>query len=211
MNTNTYEDETYRCVTFTKGNDEWERVRSLCLEEDNWLRENYVPEKCVVEDHDVFSITYVKETNAPICFTGIYNNGRYPKQVGRCLNRFYLFPEYRSSDLRKRMSAIHNLIVPAMLDSSPIKRELMFISMQTRERAYEGEETWWKLWKRIWLGFNGGWTPVEGLTQVVPGEDYRGFQNIIYKSYSDYKFENWNPKILSYEEHRNLYIKQSSS
>lgn len=201
---NIFEDDTYRCVTFTDSNEEWERVRNLCLKEDSWLRENYLPEKCIVEDHDVFSITYIKETNKPVCFTGIYNNGRYPEQVGRCLNRFYLFPEYRTNDLKKRMSAIYNLIVPAMIETSPIKRDLLFISMQSRERDYNGEERWWELWKKIWFSFGNDWTPVEGMTQVVAGEDHRCFQNIIFKQYGDYSLSDWNPKVLSFEDHKNI-------
>lgn len=198
---NIYENETYRCVTFNHSDSEWEHVRNLCLEEDNWLRENYVPEKCIVEDHDIFSITYVKETGLPICFAGIYNNGRYPKQVGRCLNRFYLFPEYRTSDLRKRMYAIYSLIVPAMVESSPFKRDLLFISMQARNRDYSGEQHWWRIWKKIWLGFDKNWIAVDGMTQVVAGEDPRGFQNIVYKSYGDFTFKDWNPTVMNYSDY----------
>lgn len=202
---NVREDDTYRCEVFNKSNDKWERVRSLCLQENNWLRENYTPEKCVVEDHDIFSITYVKETNDPIVFAGIYNNGRYNDHVGRCLNRFYLFPKYRSDKkLIQRMKTIHNLVVPTMIESSPIKRDLMFISMQHRDRNYEGEQRWWKIWKKIWLSFNGGWTPINGMTQVVAGKDPRCFQNIIYKTYGNFDFKDWDPKVMSYEEHQAL-------
>jgi len=193
-----FENEKYVCVTFTKTNSEWERVRLLCLQENNWLRENYTLEKCIVEDHDVFSITYIKSTGDPICFCGIYNNGRYHDKVGRLLNRFYLFPEYRTSDLRNRMRAIHDLIIPSMVAASPIKRELYFISMQMRERSYEGSQRWWEQWKKIWLGFSNEWREVDGLVQVVNGDDPRCFQNIIYKDNKDFSFSNWNPIIKPY-------------
>lgn len=193
-----FENDTYRCVVFNKTTDEWIRVRNLCLQEDNWLRENYLEKNCVVEDHDIFSITYIKETGMPIVFCGIYNNGRYHPSVGRALNRFYLFPEYRSTDLRNRMKVIHDLVLSSMVKLNPIKRDLLFISMQPRERNYEGEQRWWKQWKRIWTGFGGGWKSVDGLVQVVNGNDPRCFQNIIYKDSNEFSFEDWNPKILEY-------------
>jgi len=193
-----FEDQDYRCVVFNKTTPEWERVRALCLEEDNWLRENYLEKNCVVEDHDIFSITYVKETGLPICFCGIYNNNRYHHQVARALNRFYLFPEYRTKDLRKRMKAIHDLILPSMISASSISRDLFFISMQSRERNYDGEQRWWQQWKKIWLSFNGGWKTVDGLVQVVNGEDPRCFQNIIYKHNDNFLFNDWDPKILNH-------------
>jgi hypothetical protein len=193
-----FEDQKYRCVVFNKTTPEWERVRSLCLEEDNWLRENYIEKNCVVEDHDIFSITYIKESGLPICFGGIYNNNRYHPQVARALNRFYLFPEYRSNDLRNRMKAMHNLILPSMLAVSPVARDLLFISMQSRERDYEGEQRWWQQWKKIWLGFNGDWKTIDRLVQVVNGEDPRCFQNIVYKEINQFTFNDWDPKTISF-------------
>jgi len=193
-----FQDQDYRCVVFDKTNSEWERVRGLCLEEDNWLRENYIDKNCVVEDHDIFSITYDKETNLPVCFCGIYNNGRYHSQVARAFNRFYLFPEYRTTKLRNRMKAMHDLILPAMISRSSIQRDLLFISMQSRERDYAGEQRWWQQWKKIWLGFSDEWKTVDGLVQVVGGEDPRCFQNIIYKNNNNFAFNDWNPIIKDY-------------
>jgi len=63
-----FENDTYRCVVFNKTTEEWIRVRNLCLQEDNWLRENYLEKNCVVEDHDIFSVTYIKETGLPVVF-----------------------------------------------------------------------------------------------------------------------------------------------
>jgi len=195
-----FQDEDYRCVVFDKSTDEWNRVRALCLEEDNWLRENYLEKNCVVEDHDVFSITYIKGTTDPICFCGIYNNGRYHPQVARAFNRFYLFPEYRSTDLVKRMKAMHDLILPSMLAVTPVQRDLLFISMQMRDRDYQGEQRWWRAWKKIWLSFKGGWKQINGLAQVVNGEDPRCFQNIVYRDSDKFTFADWNPRMKSYED-----------
>jgi hypothetical protein len=195
-----FEDDTYRCVVFDQSNTEWERVRNLCLEENNWLRENYTEKNCVVEDHDIFSITYVKETNNPICFCGIYNNGRYHKKVARAFNRFYLFPEYRSSKLIRRMKAMHDLILPSMILSNPVSRDLLFISMQMRDRDYQGEQRWWNAWKKIWMSFSQDWKDIEGLVQVVGGEDPKCFQNIVYREYDHFTYSDWNPKTTSFDQ-----------
>ena len=195
-----FQDDTYMCVVFNQSTPEWERVRALCLEEDNWLRENYTEKNCIVEDHDIFSITYVKETNEPICFCGIYNNGRYHEKVARAFNRFYLFPEYRSSKLIRRMKAMHDLILPSMIESNPETRDLLFISMQMRDRDYQGEQRWWNAWKKIWMSFNQEWKDIEGLVQVVDGEDPKCFQNIVYREYDQFTYNDWNPKTISFDQ-----------
>lgn len=208
-----YETEYYTFIAFDKSTDEWNRVRSLCLQEsDNWLRENYTEQNCVVEDHDIFCIAYDKKTGRPVSFGGVYNNGRYDPRVARTINRFYVFPEFREVDtLKRRMATIHNNLIPFMQEVSPIKRDLLFISMQTRDRDYYGEQVWWTAWKRFWMIAAKDWVAPDGLVQVVAGEDPRCFQNIVYKEYNNFKFSDWNPKQLTFAEHEELIERHNAN
>lgn len=50
--------------------EEFEAVRNKCLEEDNWLRNNYTKENLVIEDHKGYCVVYNVETHEPIVMGG---------------------------------------------------------------------------------------------------------------------------------------------
>ena len=74
---------------------EFESVRDLCLEEDNWLRYNYTRENLVVEKHTGYGVVYQTSTGKPMVMGGVFNDDRYPKNVAKQINRLYTFPEFR--------------------------------------------------------------------------------------------------------------------
>jgi hypothetical protein len=45
---------------------EFESVRELCLQENNWLRSNYTKENLVVEQHTGYGVVYQKTTGKPM-------------------------------------------------------------------------------------------------------------------------------------------------
>lgn len=185
---------------FDYENDEWERVRALCLEEDNWLRENYTEKRCKISDHKVFSIAYMPNGD-PLMFGGIKE---YTPHVARGFNRMYGFPKYRSP---KKFHWHHwlmvNTILKEMEDALDHEYDIMFVSMQMRNRVYAGEQRWWKYWKESWLAWATDWKAYEGgLVQTYPSEDPSCFQNIVYRESSDYKFADWNPRTITFEEYK---------
>jgi len=183
---------------FDYDNEEWERVRSLCLEEDNWLRENYTKERCKISDHKVFYIAYMPN-GEPLKFGGVKE---YTPNVARAFNRMYGFPKYRSP---KKFTWHHglmlNTILPAMEEVIEYRYNLLFVSMQMRHRVYNGEQRWWQYWKDSWFSWSNEWKAYDGLVQTYPSEDLNCFQNIVYRESDNYKFSDWGPNTMSFTEY----------
>lgn len=193
----TYTTEDIIVNVFNYSHDNWHKVRAECLLEKNWLRENYLPRQCKVEDHEIFYIAYTHDRD-PINFGGIM---KHSDNVARVLNRMYTFPKFRSvKNLVHNLDLLANTIIPVCESNLENPFPLNFISMQMRDKVYKGEQRWWKHWKENWLSVSNGWKSVNGLVQVVEGENSECYQNIVYKDSSTYKFKDWNPKTLTFEE-----------
>jgi hypothetical protein len=191
-----------RLWLFDYENDEWERVRALCLEEDNWLRENYTEKRCKISDHKVFYIAYMPN-GEPLKFGGIKE---YTPHVARAFNRMYGFPKYRSP---KKFIWHHglmlNTILPAMEEAVGFKYDLLFVSMQMRKRGYTGEQRWWQYWKDSWFSWTDEWKTYDGLVQTYPSPDPTCWQNIVYRESNGYNFSHWNPNTMTLEQYDNLH------
>lgn len=188
---------------FDYENNEWERIRSICLEEDNWLRENYLPHRCKISDHKVFFIAYYHD-GRPMMFGGIKE---YTANVARAFNRMYAFPYVRSP---KKFNYHHGImindILPAMENSLTFKYDLLFVSMQMRNRPYIGEQKWWKFWKESWFKWAPDWKSIDLLVQTYPAEVASCYQNIVYRESKNFKFKDWSPKTLSFQEYQQRFL-----
>lgn len=192
---------------FDQDNDEFEHVRSLCLQEDNWLRENYLPHRCKVTDHKVFWIAYIDDKVWH--FSGIKE---YTPQVARALNRTYEFPEFRNPRLiTHHHDLLANTVIPQIEETLGFEYDFLFFSMQRRKRGYEQKnQRWWELVKKSWTSVAPSWQPYEdGLVQVYPAEVESCYQNIVYKSNNGYSIEDWDPKIITYEEYLEKFHKDN--
>jgi len=183
--------------------DEFEKVRDLCLEENNWLRANYIKENLKIEDHTGFGVVYNKETDEPMVFGGVFNDGRWPNTVARMLNRAYSFPKFRSKSEQELSVAFkflhHHLIYPLIELNS---YSTYFITMQDRKRP---NKNWWKAWKRSFNnGGNNLWIEKEGYIQTCPWMVQKCWQQFIYTEITSGSFNKWNPKILDDIEWKNL-------
>jgi len=186
---------------FNYDNSEWERVRKLCLEENNRLTDNYTVDKCKISDHKVFFICY--KNNEPIIFGGLkeYNN-----KVARVFNRFYIFPHFRSSKIKN----MHRTVAYMIKNILPIIEyhfayPLIFISMQMRSRTYSGNQQWSKIWKSMWFSHDSNWKDFDGLVLTTSKIHKEGFQNIIYKDSPEFTFDDWTVKKLSFQQYEQLY------
>lgn len=194
--------ENFKLWLFDFDNAEWERVRNLCLEEKNWLRENYLPNRCKISDHRLFFITYYLD-GRPMMFGGIKE---YKENVARIFNRMYAFPYVRSV---KKFNYHHKImiknILPAMENSLDKKYDLLFVSMQMRERKYTGEQKWWKYWKDSWFEYATDWKTTDCLVQTYPAEEASCYQNIVYRDSSNFTLSDWNPKTITYDEYNEKF------
>jgi len=79
-------------TVITTPTDEWLTVSTMAeQDESHLLNKNY--KGINLEDHE-YMIIY-KIDDKPAGFHGIYNNGRWPKNISRFCNRAWLAPEYR--------------------------------------------------------------------------------------------------------------------
>jgi len=161
--------------------DEFERVREKCLEENNWLRKNYTKENLIIEDHHGYCVVYNAETNEPIVMGGVFNDGRWPANVARMLNRAYVFPYMRRKSIRQLIAGyemLHDhMIFPLMADNN---FDSYFITMQNREKKDTKE--WWNVWKYTFnKASNNYWTESNGYVQSCPHMVKKCWQNFVYK------------------------------
>lgn len=189
---------------FDYDNEEFERVRNICLsDKDNWLRDNYTPENLKISDHKFFCIAYDKN-GAPLAMAG---GKEYNKNVMRLLNRWYFFPRKMSSLCAATFYPKHYMISMSECLAFVFKNfdhKLFFVSMQQRRSKRVGQQLWWKAayafvktWdkKMRWQNYD------KGLVQVANCEETSCYQNIMYYTRKNYTFEDWNPNIMSYNEH----------
>jgi len=185
---------------FDYDNEEFERVRTLCLTDtNNKLRENYTKEKLKISDHVLFLIQY-NHNNEPIAMGGVKE---YTADVCRICNRWYLFPNSRGVWGKKAelMMAIQFLL-SSFKEIYKLKYKFYFISMQQRNSKKAGRQLWWKAFTTMIHSLNKRWKSYDnGLVQVHEGNLASCYQNIIYMSYKEFQFEDWNPKVMSYDEH----------
>ena len=180
---------------------EFEEARELCLQEDNWLRHNYIKENLVVEQHTGYGVVYQTSTGKPMVMGGVFNDGRYPKNVAKQINRLYTFPEFRMkhTDMTDGFRVTCSLI-DALEKANDY--DVYLITMQNRNR---GGKRWWDTWVRhMDIASDGKWTLGEGYIQTCPWMVQKCWQNYVYYETRKGSYEEWNPKIIFEEEWQSL-------
>ena len=187
---------------FDYDNKEFERLREICLsDKDNWLRDNYTKENLKISDHIFYCVLYDHDGN-PIAMSGVKE---YNKDVLRYCNRHYTFHNTR------KQRAIPSMFSKEVMDSFPdllkivfdnVDHKLFFISMQQRNKRAK-QQQWWKTAVKLMNKFHGiEWTNYDkGLVQVANCKETSCYQNVMYYTRGNYTFEDWNPKVMSYDEH----------
>jgi len=177
---------------FYKSCDEFEKVRELCLQEDNWLKKNYTKENLIIEDHIAYGVVYKTSTGEPMVMGGVYQGDNYPRNTARMLNRTYVFPKFRSKSLRTLIVAYNilheHLIFPLIKEQ---QFECYFITMQNRDKETKG---WWDIWKlAMSKASNNYWTDAPGYIQTCPWNVQKCWQNFVYHG-------NFNMPTITQEE-----------
>ena len=180
---------------------EFEEARELCLQEDNWLRYNYTKENLVVEQHTGYGVVYQTSTGKPMVMGGVFNDGRYPKNVAKQINRLYTFPEFRM----KHTDMTDGFRVTCSLIDALEKvndYDVYLITMQNRNR---GGKRWWDTWVRhMDIASEGKWTLGQGYIQTCSWMVQKCWQNYVYYETRKGSYEEWNPKIIYEEEWQSL-------
>ena len=176
---------------------EFETVRDICLQENNWLRKNYTKENLVIEQHTGYGVVYQKSTGMPMVMGGVFNDGRYPKNVAKQINRLYTFPKFRMlhTDMSDGFRVTCSLVDALEKVNS---YEIYLITMQNRPR---GSKRWWNIWvNHMNIASNKKWTLGLGYIQTCHAYVQNCWQNYVYCESTIGKFIDWNPKIIFEEE-----------
>ena len=192
--TNRYDLKDTHIKIYYESNSEFEKVRDICLQENNWLRYNYTKENLVVEQHTGYGVVYQTSTGKPMVMGGVFNDSRYPNNVAKMINRLYTFPEFRMkhTDMTDGFRVTCSLIDALMSVNS---YEVYLITMQNRPR---GGKKWWDVWcHHMDIASNGRWVRVNGYIQTCPWQVQKCWQNFVYHETRPGAFNQWNPNIIT--------------
>lgn len=181
---------------------EFEEVRELCLQENNWLRDNYTIENLKIEEHTGYGVLYQTSTGKPMVMGGVFNDGRYPDNVAKQINRLYTFPEFRmkATDMTDGFRCTCKLIDALEAVNN---YDVYLITMQNRPgRPNKG---FWKVWcEHMDIASNGAWTLGNGYIQTCPWNVKKCWQNFVWLEKRQGAFNEWNPKIILDDEWKQL-------
>lgn len=191
-------DDFYHKIYFEPSN-EFEKVRSFCLEENNWLRHIYTKENLKIENHLGYGVIFYKRTNEPVGMAGVFNDGRYPPNVARHLHREYLFPKFRQ---RTRQGLIDMLTLYKEHLLNPLSKinnfDVYILAMQNREK--KTTKGYWDIFNKTVVKVAPEWKLGNGYIQTCPFNVQKCWQNFVYTETINGAFEKWNPTIISHEE-----------
>ena len=173
---------------------EFDEVRNLCLQEDNWLRHIYTKERLNISRHYGFAVIYDKRTDEPAMFAGVYRDERiHPSNVARMLNRTYTFPKYRSKSFKgvKDMWTIANkYAIEPLLEINNF--DFYFIAIQDRKRTKTG---YFDVWAKGLQTVNNNWNKGADLIQTCPHNVKNCWQHYVYLDLNS----NWIPNTITYD------------
>lgn len=175
----------------------FELVRKICLQEDSWLRKNYTEENLVINQHTGYGVVYQTSTGCPMVMGGVFNDGRYPKNVAKMINRLYTFPKFRMThtDMTDGFKVTCSLINALRTVNN---YDVYLITMQNRKR---GGKRWWDVWRHhMIIASNNEWKFKEGYIQTCPWSVQKCWQNFVYMETKNNAFNSWNPNIISENE-----------
>jgi hypothetical protein len=184
---------------YTEPCKEFEEIRELCLLEDNWLRHLYTPENLKIENHSGFAVVFTKYTHEPVGMGGVFNDGRYPKNIARHLHREYLFPKFRQNSRKGYVQ------VPTLYNEHLVKPltninnfDCYIIAMQNREKKQS--KGYWKIFSEAIVSVAPEWKIGENYIQTCPFEVQKCWQNYLYYEVVPNSFQKWNPKLITHAE-----------
>ena len=179
---------------YYKSSPEFEAVRDSCLREDNWLRHNYTQENLIIEQHTGYGVVYQTSTGKPMVMGGVFNDGRYPANVAKMINRLYTFPEFRMkhTDMTDGFRVTCSLIDALEKVNS---YDVYLITMQNRPR---GSKRWWSTWlKHMDIASDHKWIVGTGYLQTCNAQVQKCWQNYVYYETKVNAFVEWSPKIIN--------------
>jgi hypothetical protein len=191
-------DDFYHKIYF-ESSEEFEKIRSLCLQENNWLGYLYTKENLKIEQHLGYGVIFYKETDEPVGMAGVFNDGRYPSNVARHLHREYLFPKFRQKTRQGLLEMFtlyrEHLLYPL---SSINNFEVYILAVQNRDKKVS--KGYWNIFSKTVVEAAPEWKIGDGYLQTCPFNVQKCWQNFVYTENIPGAFDKWNPKIITHED-----------
>jgi hypothetical protein len=195
-------DDFYHKIYF-ESSVEFEKIRNLCLQENNWLRNLYTTENLKIEKHFGYGVIFYKPTNEPVGMAGVFNDGRYPENIARHLHREYLFPKFRQLS-RQGLTDMFTLYREHLL--IPLSKINQFdayiLAVQNRDK--KSSKGYWKVFSEVAVKVAPEWRIGEGYIQTCPFNVQKCWQNFIYTESISGAFNKWDKKIITHDEWKML-------
>jgi hypothetical protein len=177
---------------------EFEEVRALCLTENHWLRNNWLPKNMKVEDYHGVSVIYYKENNEPAGFAGMFNPGRYSNHVAQHCHRMYTFPRFRLNSYEGLLlgwKLFEEHVINPLNELHPF--DLYFIAMQNRyTKTTKG---YWKAFSSAGIAIMPEWKIGEGYIHTCTANVQKCYQNFMYTEVVPGSFDRWDKNIIGQE------------
>jgi len=184
------------CKIYYKTDSEFEEVRNICLQEDNWLKKNYTKENLIIEEHSGYGVVFKSSTGEPMVMGGVYNGGRYPANVARQFNRLYTFPNFRM----KRTEMVEAFRVACLLadELKAVNDYEVYISTMQSRKGRKG--VFWQAWlDSINAASKDAWTGGQGYIQTCPWEVQKCYQYFAWQETVEGAFNKWSPKTITHD------------
>jgi hypothetical protein len=135
-----HDPKNYYSKIYYEPSNEFEEIRELALQDNNWLRSNYTKENLKIESCNGYAVIFDKN-NEPSAMAGVYRSSLYPETVAKQLHRMYVFPKFRNSNLKTLtlgLQCVYQHIILALETANP-QFTSYFIPMQVRyKKSSEG-------------------------------------------------------------------------
>lgn len=195
--------ENFYHKIFLESCSEFTEIRQQCLAEDNWLRDIYTESNLKIEKHNGYAVIFDKMTDEPVGMAGVFNDGRYPANVGRHLHREYTFPKYRKGTRQ----GIIDLVT--LYDNHVIKPlnainnyDVYIIAMQNRYKKQT--KGYWDIFSSSIIKVSPIWKMGVGYIQTCPFNVQKCWQNYVYCEMVEGAFERWQQKLITHNEWETL-------
>jgi hypothetical protein len=114
---------------------------------------------------------------------GVFNDGRWPSNIARILNRAYVFPNLRRRSIPQLINGYellhHHMIYPLIAINN---YDCYFVTMQNRDK--KPTKRWWDIWRYTMNeASNNFWTESSGYVQTYNINKQTCWQNFVYHEY----------------------------
>lgn len=190
MNDNTI--GTFNVRYWHKDDANFEVLRQFAMNDEtntNWY--DFIHKRLVIEDHVGYGCLFKKHNDEPVTMCGLYGLN---EEVGRVLNRHYVFPNHRNKCAKEMIDGLHSirkLILEPFMEMSDFKVHIM--SMPNRD---EGRNNFFNAFyyanQRAW---DKRWHMIDGYIQTGANPELRRCWQNAFCDNPNYKF-----KVITHDE-----------